>query len=298
MKKLIIIFLFAGTILAQNAGNTGLSFLKVGFGPRNIAMGDLGVVESNDLTSLYYNPALLADNKSAQIFVSHNEWVQDVRSELFGASFKLFGLPFAFGLNTTSINEIEIRQKPGEALSTFNAYYFFGSISTGFYVTEKLKAGATVRFINENLFSDEAHGWGFDLGLAYNQIFDELNLGIALRNLGSMNKLRNVETTLPTDLRVGLSYPLLVKSIKTDITLVSGYQKYLDVDNNHIHLGTELLYDKFLAIRAGYVTGFEAKSFSGGLGLIWNNIKFDYAFTPFEYNLGSAHTISVSYLFN
>lgn len=298
MKKLIIIFLFAGTILAQNAGNTGLSFLKVGFGARNIAMGDLGVVESNDLTSLYYNPALLADNKSAQIFVSHNEWIQDVRSELFGASFKLFGLPFAFGLNTTSINEIEIRQKPGEALSTFNAYYFFGSLSTGFYVTEKLKAGATVRFINENLFSDEAHGWGFDLGLAYSQIFDELNLGIALRNLGSMNKLRNVETTLPTDLRVGLSYPILVKSIKTDITLVSGYQKYLDVDNNHIHLGTELLYDKFLAIRAGYVTGFEAKSFSGGLGLIWNNIKFDYAFTPFEYNLGSAHTISVSYLFN
>lgn len=298
MKKLLTIILLTGSMLAQSAGNTGLSFLKIGFGPRNLAMSDLGVVESNDLTSLYYNPALLADNNTAQLFVSHNEWIQDVRSEMFGASFNLFGLPFAFGLNTTTIGDIEVRQRPGEALSTFNAYYFFSSLSTGFYVTDNIKFGLTTKFINENLFSDDAHGFGFDFGVAYSKVYDNLNFGLSVRNLGSMNKLRNVETTLPTDIRAGLSYPIELKSIKSDITLVGGFQKYLDMDNNHIHAGAEFLYNNFLALRAGYVTGYESKSFSGGLGLIWNNIKFDYAFTPFTYSLGSAHTISVSYLFN
>ena len=298
MKKIIIMLFLTGSLIAQNAGNTGLHFLKMGFGPRNLAMSDLGVVGANDLTSLGYNPALLADHNTPQLFISHNEWIQDVRSEMFGASFHLFGLPFAFGLNTTSIGDIEVRQIAGDALSTFNAYYFFGSLSTGFKLTEYLKAGLTVKFINENIFSDEAHGWGFDFGFLYSKIYDNFDLGLSLRNLGSMNKLRNQETKLPTDLRAGISYPINLNSIKSELTLVTGFQKYLDVDNSHIHIGTEFLYDGFLALRAGYVTAYEAKSLSGGLGIIWNNIKFDYAFTPFDYSFGSAHTISVSYLFN
>ncbi len=45
MKKiLVLIFISAGIISAQSATSSGLSFMKSGFGARNIAMGDLGVV--------------------------------------------------------------------------------------------------------------------------------------------------------------------------------------------------------------------------------------------------------------
>ena len=47
MKKIFILLLVSSSVLlAQSAGNTGLSFLKFGFGARNIAMGDAGASAS------------------------------------------------------------------------------------------------------------------------------------------------------------------------------------------------------------------------------------------------------------
>ncbi len=133
MKKFFILFLISVTsVFAQSAGNSGLSFLKIGFGARNIAMGDVGTTVSNDVSSLFYNPARLAGNTGNEILLMHNQWIQDVRSELLGAKTNLFGLPFALGLNVTNIGNIEVRTKPGDPLTTFDANYFFGSLSTGF----------------------------------------------------------------------------------------------------------------------------------------------------------------------
>ena len=43
MNKIILLILTTSSIIfSQSAGNTGLSFLKFGFGARNLAMGDAG----------------------------------------------------------------------------------------------------------------------------------------------------------------------------------------------------------------------------------------------------------------
>ena len=113
MKKFLLIFIFASTLVfAQSAGNTGLSFLKFGFGARNIAMGDAGASASNDLSALYYNPSRLALVEKNEILIMHSSWIQDVNSELFGIKWNMFGLPCAIGLNYTSISDIEIRTLP------------------------------------------------------------------------------------------------------------------------------------------------------------------------------------------
>ena len=141
MKNIItIIICFTISSLAifpQSAGSTGLSFLKFGFGARNVAMGDAGSVVSNDVTALFYNPARLAGNDNNEIMVMHNEWIQDIRSEILGAKTTLFNLPIALGFNVTTVNNIEVRTKPGNPESTFNANFFFGSLSTGFFLTKR-----------------------------------------------------------------------------------------------------------------------------------------------------------------
>ena len=298
MKKTLLIFLLSAVSVFAQAGNTGLSFLKFGFGARNIAMGDLGVATANDVTALYYNPALISQYKNPQLQITHNQLIQDVSSEMIGAGFSLFGLPFALGVNTTSVKGIEVRTMPGVAESTFDAHYFSGGLSTGFNITEQLSFGLTAKYIYEGLFSDNANGMGFDFGANYSGLIENLNIGVSVRNLGSMNNLRNEATKLPVDIRAGAGYNFSASSINSDITLTAGYQKYNEVDENHFHFGGDIFYKQFLSLRAGYMTGYDSKSFTAGLGIVWGNFAFDYAYTPYDFDLGNSNIISVNYFFN
>lgn len=298
MKKFLLIFIFASTLVfAQSAGNTGLSFLKFGFGARNIAMGDAGASASNDLSALYYNPSRLALLENNEVFIMHSSWIQDVNSELFGIKWNLFGLPWAIGLNYTSISDIEIRTRPGEPDAKFNANYFFGSLSTGFYVWDKLSFGTTIKYLYEGLLSDESIGWGFDFGLNYETPFKGLSLSTVIKNIGSMNALRNKETQLPTDFRLGSAYKFGVESAKLDFVAVAEFQKYLDTEDIHFNLGGDIIYDQIFALRIGYQSGYEAKSFSGGIGLMWGSLRFDYTYMPFSLDLGNANLFSLQFKF-
>lgn len=298
IKKILSIALISFTFVnAQSAGNTGLSFLKFGFGARNIAMGDAGTSASNDLTALFYNPAKLNINSDNEILVMHNEWIQDVRSEVLGAKTNIFGLPFAFGFNVTSVSDIQLRTKAGEPDALFDANYFYGSISTGFEVYENISTGITAKYLYEGLLSDEATGYGFDLGLFYKTEMEGLTFSGVVKNLGSMNKLRSEETKLPSEIRIGPAYNFDLGENKFDAIVAGEFQKYLDTDDIHFNLGGEVLYDNLLALRGGYQTGFESKGFTAGLGLMWGSLKFDYAFLPFSLGLGSANLFSVQIKF-
>lgn len=298
MKKYLICFLIGLTSLTfgQSAEKSGMTFLKIGFGARNIAMGDLGVVTADNSTAGFYNPALLTNNSTGVSF-THTNLMEDVSSEMIGVTFSAFGLPFAIGLNTTSVSDIEVRTQPGEAEATFDANYFYGSLSTALNITEDLSAGVTVKYLYENLFSDEATGLGADIGVYYKELVTDLNVGASVNNLGSMNQLRNEETTLPASFNIGGSYTLLGNGSSIESTIAAGYKRYLEAESNHLQIGGELSYDRIIALRVGYVSGFESKDLSYGLGVNWGSFSFDYAFMPIQYGLGNSSFITIIYSF-
>lgn len=285
------------TIFAQSAGNTGLSFLKFGFGARNIAMGDAGTALSNDLTSLFYNPAKLAATEKSEVFIMHNEWIQDVSSEVVGVKTEFWNIPFALGFNVSSVNDLEFRTRPGEPETKFDANYFFGSLSTGFNVTEEIAFGASIKYLYEGLINDEANGVGFDFGVNYLLPYKGVTASAVIKNIGSMSALRNEGTNLPTEFRFGTAYNFIMEKSKLDITAGVEYQKYTDTDDNHFNFGGEVLYNRLIAFRAGYQTGFESRGFTAGAGLMWGSLKFDYAFLPFSEGLGNANLFSLQFKF-
>ncbi len=298
IKKILFTLLFTTVlIIGQNAGNTGLSYLKNGVSAKNIALSDIGTL-SNDVTSVFYNPAVVATLANSQISFTHQAWIQDLNSEIINANFKLFDIPFAVGINTTKIGGFEVRTKPTATPDAIiNLNYFYGSISTGYHITDNLSVGATVKYLYESIFADEANGLGFDLGLVYSKLINGLTLGASVRNLGSMNKLRNEKTKLPSDVRFNAMYKMNVDAISSEVTAIGGVQKYLDADNIHIHLGAEVTYLKQFSVRLGYITGYESKGLTFGGGVLWNGFNFDYAYTPFGFGIGNAHTVTLGYGF-
>ena len=298
MKKIILILLTISiTVFAQNAGNTGLSFLKNGVSARNIAMADIGTLVG-DVSSVFYNPAVTAKLSNPNIMFTHQAWVQDLNSEIINTNFSLFNIPFAIGVNTTSIGGFEVRTKPtttSDAVISLN--YFYGSLSTGYNLSDNLSLGTTVKYLYESLFADEATGFGFDFGVIYSKLVKGLTIGASVRNLGTMSELRNEATKLPSDFRISASYKKYVEEISSEVTAVGGVQKYLDVDNLHISIGTEVSYLKQFSVRLGYITGYETKGITYGGGVLWKGFNLDYAYTPFDYGIGNAHTISLGYGF-
>ncbi|MBU1100444.1 MAG: PorV/PorQ family protein [Bacteroidetes bacterium] len=298
MKKnfVYIVLLLTSITFGQNAEKSGMTFLKIGFGARNIAMGDLGVVTADNSTAGFYNPALLTKD-SYDVSFTHTNLMEDVSSEMIGVTFTAFGLPFAIGLNTTSVSDIEVRTKPGEVEATFDANYFYGSLSTALEITDDFSAGVTIKYLYENLFSDEATGLGADFGIYYKGLMSDLDLGASINNVGSMNQLRSEETTLPSSFNVGASYILLGNGSKIESTIAAGYKRFLEAETSHVQVGGEFSYDRIIALRVGYVSGFESKDLSYGIGLKWGSFGFDYTFIPVEYGLGNSNFITITYSF-
>jgi hypothetical protein len=297
-KKVLFITLVAFSLsFAQSGGDSGLSFLKFGFGARNIALGDAGSAFANDVTALYYNPSKLADNGSSEAIFMHNSWIQDINSEVAGAKTSLFGLPVAIGFDVTNINDIEVRTQPGDPIAKFNANYFSGSIGTGFRIMPVLDFGFSVKYLYENIFVDEANGLAFDFGLNYRTPVDGLNLSASVRNLGSMNSLRYVGTKLPTEIRGGTSYKIEMPSSKLDFTGGAEFLSYIRDNENHLNLGGEITYNNIFSIRGGYQTGYDTKGLTTGIGLVWGNLILDYAYVPFKLDLGDASMISIQFKF-
>lgn len=296
-RIILIIILTSALTIAQTAGNTGLSFLKIGTSAKSISASDIGLLNS-DLSSVFYNPASVNFQKSPSIMFTHQAWVQDLNSEIINAGFTFWGLPFTVGVNTTKISGFEARTNPTETPdAVFNVNYFNANLSTGFEIYDKLYTGFTIKYLYESLLSDDASGIGYDLGLVYKEPVKNLTIGASFRNLGSMKKLRNEKTKLPTDFILNATYSIKLEESSLQFLPVIGIQKYLDTDNIHLHAGTSATYDNTFTLSLGYVTGYDSKGISAGAGFLWKGFQLDYAFTPFSFGIGNANTFTLGYTF-
>jgi hypothetical protein len=282
MKNIIVIILsviITGRVFAQNdgAGNTGLSFLKLGVSSRAVSLGEAVVSNSYDASATHYNPAALFLGSEVSAIFMHNEQILGVRTEYLATKLKFSKVAFGFGLNNTSISDIEVREIPGAPIDVFTAQNFAFGISGAYKINDIIQVGVTAKFLYEKIYVDNSSGYAFDFGGLYSK--DNLSIGAAISNLGSMTELRTESTKLPTLGRLGASYLIDIPNIDGGVRVGAD--------------GFKVLYKDFLSVRVGYQSGYEDRNFTTGIGLKYKAFSLDYAFVPYRYSLGSSHTVTV-----
>lgn len=291
-KKLFIIsIVLVRMLFGQNS--TGYSFLKIGIGGAEMALGGASVSKFNSVFSSFYNPALVNENKFTSFGLMHNEWIQDVKTEVLVSSFNAFGFPLWIQLNSTNIANIEIRKKPGEPEGTFDAHYFSLIGGTGFRIKERLLAGFALKYLYENIFVDESNGYALDFGLLYKDLIENVNLGFSFRNIGKVNSLSSESPDLPQEIRLGISSFNFFSINKFVFNPTLELRSFIKSKETNFIIGMEVDYNGFLKLRTGYRSGNLLNNYSLGIGLVYGRLNFDFAYIPFKNNFGNATIISL-----
>jgi hypothetical protein len=293
IAPIFLVLCLAMSDARAQSGETGLSFLKLGVGARSVGMGEAHAAVATDASATYYNPGGLAEAEKTNILAMHKEWIQDVRTEFLGVNIPLEEFALGLSINTTSVGDIQLRTQPGPPEGTFSSHDFAGGLSIARRVIPELSLGVTFKFLYEKIFVDEASGYGVDIGALYKSPVEGLRFAAVASNVGSMGSLKTEDIRLPTLLRIGSAYVHDVDALHSTLTVGADFLKVFRDSNAHLHTGVELNYQELVSFRLGYLTGYEARAFTAGLGLHRGIFTLDYGFSPQSQELNSGHTLSV-----
>ena len=304
-------------------GMSGGQFLKIGHGARGNGMAGSISSLTNDLSSVFWNPAGIAEILSLSAEFDYTQWFAEMNHN-FGA----VGLPimdgYSIALHFTSLSTPEMERTTIEHSAGLNQYFTASDVSVGVtfagYLTDQFSFGITGRYLNNTIANAQATGFSFDVGTKYKTGIQGIVLGVSLHGLtteltyegNEFNRtvrLYRAGNVAPTDVKTvpsPFNIPLLFRAnVSTDIikqeehSLVGALDFTTTSDSpEQFALGAEYVWNKLIAVRAGYRIGNDVQGFSGGVGVNYFSGSFsgriDYSISPLAYNLGLVNRISIS----
>ncbi len=210
-RKSILLLLFflivaglSGDLVSQDkVGTTAAPFLGISSGTRASAMGGAYVALSDDGSSMFYNPAGMAQVSYNSISFSNVRWFLD--SQIQDASVIVNGGTkgnFALSVRALNYGEIDVTtitnpEGTGEQFTPID-------LAVGFtysnYITDKFSVGATTKFIQQKIWNEQALGFAVDLGMLYKTDFRNLTIGMSMLNFGTDMQLTGDDLRQPIDL--------------------------------------------------------------------------------------------------
>jgi len=301
-------------------GAAGAQFLKIGIGARANAMGGAYTAVCNDLTSMYWNPAGLADIKTIAANFSYTQWFAG-----FGLNYGAISLPlgenFTSALYALSFSSDRIKLTTMDRQEGLGSYLWsdvaVGATLAG-YLTDQFSFGVTFKYIQTAFTGLSASGIAFDIGTMYNTGIQGIKLGFSINNLGTEQKFsgQDLQATKklieqanasPLDVQyLSNSYtiPLAFRAgATTDIMNDEENKLLAEIDfiamsdvSEQFAIGAEYTWNNLLSVRGGYLIGQDQLGLSGGVGVNYIGGGFkgqiDYSINPTR-NFGLVNRISV-----
>jgi hypothetical protein len=273
---------------------TLLFAVNIGFGgPRNklgtssapellIPVGSIGTSLSGanlsnitGVDAIYWNPAGLANlnNQKAELLFSHSIYFADMNMQYLAIGANLGSL-MNLGFSVRSLNIGEIVEttelQPDGTGTIYKPTYIVGGLTLARQMTDKIRFGANVKFISENVANVSAMGYALDFGLQYKGGNTGLAFGIAIKNLGpsmsfngsgldrsitglngqvSIQRVILQDFDLPTSLEMGVSYSTPIGK-KNFVNLYTAFNN-ASFSSDEYRFGLEYNWNNILSLRGG-----------------------------------------------
>jgi hypothetical protein len=288
-------------------GTTGSEFLLLDTNARGIAMGGAMSAATNDSSSLYWNPAGLAQVPRMSASFMHAQYVSDIVYETAS---------YAQRINDAAVLGAGVRYLNGGSITqTDTGGNSVGSFSPSSYVAEfgwgqsiydlsdnemDVAMGVTARTIHTDLGIASATGFGADFGVQsrFYTNASSYDVGLVIQNFGTGERFDQARDSMPLRVRFGGA----VKPVKS-LTL-TGEGVFPINDNPYAAAGVEDAFDVERGVKAVLRGGLNSETYKSlgfastlslGVGLELNNFSFDYAFVPMGVLGTATHRLSISY---
>ena len=310
-----------GLIHAQSSG--GAACLQIMPGARADAMGNADVALASDATSIWWNPAALADRSDRVVSLMHTQLVPDLADDVYyeNLGFATKG-PGRSGLGASLIyltyGRTQVTDASGNPRGAFTSWEASPQVAMGTEIVPGLAIGATLKYVYIMLAPDWAasglgkgtgNSFGADFGLlaSSRQLLPSLpvpvHVGVNLQNLGPDISFVNTGETdpMPRNLKAGIAAQLLNGENFTG-TVAYDFNKPLVYSSDRpIHnLGAELSYRKMIAARIGYIHDKQGDimdlTYGAGFSIPFQSskISLDYASVPQSSVLSRVSRFSLS----
>ncbi len=290
---------------AGTVGTSGATFLEYAIGTRALGMGEAFTAETDDINTLYFNPAGLGSLKYPQLTLFHHELIMESRLENITIAYPIKKYGYLAVANTVfwvpEFDKIDIN-----GLDVGNVQFYNGCLTVGYgYDFNYLYLGASAKYIYQKIDTKMVHAFAMDIGIMkgfkmwtpFEAPLRNFHMGISVLNLGT----KVMDSELPRYIRIGLSYKPL-HWLGLNIDLIENCVKADDlVDFTHgfnesfrMNIGLELTYLDLLYIRGGWRFN-DTGTYTVGLG--FNYVIKNVSFT-IDASFADAGEFNPTYSFN
>ncbi len=329
----ILVLALPAFLMAKPFGKTGtvgMQFLKLGIDARAIGMGEAYTAVTDDISSVFWNPAGLVPAYQNQAFVSHTNWPASIMHDFAAGTFTNGVRTIGVYGSVLHMDDIPITDEEtfGPTGETFTNSSIAIGVAAGQQFTNKFSAGFGIKYLRENLYEYAINSYSFDLGSMYNTGWKNIKIGMALKNFGPDIRYRvdddedgsndedpfdlvdndgdgvadedgpELDSKIPMSFSLGISGDI---KRTEDSYWIASFQLDNVIDRQETwNLGTEYKMGN-LFLRAGYQINYDTNGFSAGVGYqvptSFGIFNIDYAYTDMGYLaetfLASAHRLSI-----
>ncbi len=289
--------------------NTTYNFLNLDVGARASALGGSFNSTTNDVNSIYYNPAALSTLTSKQASVGFFKYLLDINSGNIAYSQRIKNAGY-FGAFVKYVNygSFEKFDEQSNNLGTFSANDLAIALGYSDVYKNNFHYGLNLKFIYSNIDEFSSTGIAADLGVLFTFPESMWNVGVSLLNAGTqLTEYASTSEELPLDLRIGVNKKLEHLPLNVHVefdNLTSDVDQFFDRFKT-LSVGGEFDFSDNVQFRIGYnnsqrqdlQTGSSLgiAGFSTGLGVKFlDYYSIDYAFNSLG-KVGSTQRIDVGF---